>query len=108
MAKHKRHNPEKRAFKGRSHKKGAARISALRLRDFVRDIQETMALCEHEGSTEYLLEGIEDAFKKHKIPQLELVEDDPGEDGPGVTFKGDRIVPTVENPDTYEFEDIDE
>lgn len=107
MSKKAKHNPERRAWKGKSYKKGRERISALRLRDFVEDVRRTMADCEAMGSSEYMLEGIEEAFKKHGIPQLVVKEEHPGEDAVGFTYKGPKIVATIE---TFagEFEDIDE
>ncbi len=112
MAKKTRHNPERRAFKGRSYKKAkgpkAERISALRLRDFVRDIQELMAEAEAMDSSEYVWEGVADAMKKHKIPELTCPEDFLDRDEGEVPFSGPKITVTVEDVASGKFIPINE
>lgn len=48
MSKRKKHNPEKRAFKGRSYKKGGKRVKALKEKTFLvtlrRRVIETMTV----------------------------------------------------------------
>lgn len=71
MSKRKKHNPEKRAFKGRSHKKGGTRVKAIKEKTFSVEIKRTLveAVCiEVQASNE------DDAANKAE----EIARDDAG------------------------------